>query len=245
MSKKHTFEALRRIFYWPIKLLFPVRVVGKENLPVPEKIITVTNHLSMLDIIVIGVNVPNYRHFVAKKELEKSKFFKIILSWCGVITIDRGKADLGAIKKIISTLRKGDGISIFPEGTRKRDDDVENMNEVKAGTAMFALKGGSELVPIMIYRRQKVFGKNYIYVAPQFSVAEFGMGKIDATAIALTAEKIERKMRQAQNYLNDYVENKRWKEIKKEKKRVKKLQNSYAKQHKKGLKVLKNTLGAI
>ena len=68
MAKKHTFEALRRIFYWPIKLLFPVRVVGKENLPVPEKIITVTNHLSMLDIIVIGVNEPNYRHFVEKKE---------------------------------------------------------------------------------------------------------------------------------------------------------------------------------
>ena len=154
MAKKHTFECLRKIFYWPLKLVFPVRVVGKENKNLPEKIITVTNHLSMLDIVIVGMNVPKYRHFVGKKELENSKFFKGVLKWAGVITIDRGKADMGAIKRIISTLRHGEGISIFPEGTRKKEDDG-TMNEVKGGTAMFAflaLAGdlGATVSPAMV-----------------------------------------------------------------------------------------------
>ena len=244
MAKKHTFECLRKIFYWPLKLFFPARIVGKENLDLPEKIITVTNHLSMLDIILVGMNVPKYRHFVGKKELEKSKFFKMILDWTGTIRIDRGKADMGAIKKIISTLRNGEGISIFPEGTRNKDG-ADSMNEVKAGTAMFALKGGAELVPVMIYSRQRVFRKNYIYIAPKFSVAEFGMAKVDSVAISLAAEKIERKMRQAKEYLNDYVENKRWIEIKAEKKRVAKLHKKYLKGHKAGKKALLSALKNI
>ena len=244
MARKHVFETLRKVFFWPIKLFLPVKVVGKENLPVPEKIITVTNHLAFIDVVLVGMNVPKYRHFVAKKELEKSKFFTWLMNLAGIIRIDRGKADLGAIKKILTTLRNGEGISIFPDGTRNREGD-ESMNEVKTGTAMFALKGGAELVPVMIYTRQKVFRKNYIYIGPKFSVSEFGMGKIDATAISLAAEKIERKMRQAQEYLNDYVKNKRWKEIKAEKKRVKKLEKGFSRSHNVGKKSLVQALNNL
>ena len=62
------YTTLRAIAYWPMKLLFPAKVIGYENLPVPQKVITVSNHLSMIDIILVGVNVYGYRHFVAKKE---------------------------------------------------------------------------------------------------------------------------------------------------------------------------------
>ena len=94
---------------------------------------------------------------------------------------------------------------------------------------MFAIKGGSEIIPVMIHHRQKVFAQNYVYIGKPFSVAEYGLGKVDANAIELAANKIERKMRDAQEYLNDYVAKKRWRE----EKLIKKAQNKLCRMFKK------------
>ena len=228
------YTTLRAIAYWPMKLLFPAKVIGYENLPVPQKVITVSNHLSMLDIVLVGVNVYGYRHFVAKKELEKVGFMRWLMKRADAITIDRGKADLTAIKRILTALRKGEGLSIFPEGTRNKDD--ETLQEVKTGSAMFALKGNAPLVPVMIHHKQKLFRRNYVYVAPLFTLDEFAQGKIDNTAIEQAAEKIEQEMKKAQDYLNDYVANKRWKEEKRKIKQDKKAYKVRLKQLKKEIK---------
>lgn len=229
------YTTLRAIAYWPMKLLFQAKVIGYENMPVPQKVITVSNHLSMIDIILVGVNVYGYRHFVAKKELEKVGFMRWLMKNADAITIDRGKADLSAIKKILTVLRKGEGLSIFPEGTRNKDD--ETLQEVKTGSAMFALKGNAPIVPVMIHHKQKLFCRNYVYIAPMFTLDEFAQGKVDNATIEKAAEKIEQEMKKAQDYLNDYVANKRWKE---EKRKIKQDKKAY----KLRLKELKQTIKA-
>lgn len=216
------YNVLRAIVYWPMKWIFPAKVIGYDNMPVPKKVITVSNHLSMIDIILVAINVYGYRHFVAKKELEKVGIMRWFMKKADVITIDRGNADLSAIKKILTVLRKGEGLSIFPEGTRNRGD--EKLQEVKTGSAMFALKGNAPLVPVMIHHKQKAFRRNFVYVAPAFTLDEFVNGKIDNATIELAAQKIEQEMKKAQEYLNDYVENKRWKD---EKKKIKAQKKEY------------------
>ncbi len=64
-----------------------------------------------------------------------------------MIYIDRGNADMGAIKETIKHLKDGGKIIIFPEGTRVGAD--ENV-QAKTGVAMMALRGGAPIVPVYI-----------------------------------------------------------------------------------------------
>ena len=233
MKKNKFYSFCRGLLYLPVKFLFPTKVVNKDNLPLPEKIITVSNHTSILDIPVIGVSVPGYRHLIGKKELTNSKFFAKIMKWADAIAIDRGKADLAAMRKIMAVLKEGDGISMFPEGTRNKTGD--ELQEVKAGVALFAIKGNACVCPIMLYRKPKVFRKNYLIVGKPFFVAEEGK-RADAEAVAQGTALIETAMRENAEYLKDYVENKRWKEIKKAKKDEKRRLKVEKKLAKKALK---------
>ena len=218
----------RGLLYIPVKLLFPVKVVGKENIPLPEKVITVSNHLSGVDIAIVAINVKGFRHIIAKKELTKSKIFAKLMDWAGAIPVDRGKADLASVRKVMHALKNNESITIFPEGTRNKKD--ENLQEVKAGAAMFALKGDAKVVPIMILHKQRVFRRNHIYVGKPFSLKEFGTGRLDSHAVECASRKIEAEMKNAKEYLEDYVYNHREKEIKLAKKAAKKRLKVYRKQ---------------
>ena len=77
--------------YVPVKLIFPVKLIGKERLPLADKVVTVSNHLSLLDIALIGINVSGYRHILAKKELAENKLFGKLMDWAGAIPVDNAQ----------------------------------------------------------------------------------------------------------------------------------------------------------
>ena len=239
MKKNAMYSFLRVLLYLPVKILLPTKVVFKERLPVPEKIITVTNHLSLLDIAVVSINVSGYRHIVGKKELTENAFLRWLMKKVDAVPIDRGKADLTAMRRIVSVLKNGEGVTIFPEGTRNRND--ESLQEVKAGSALFAIKGNAPIVALMIYRKPRLFRKNYLYIGEPFFVAEPG-SRADTSAVNEGAQRIEEEMKKGADYLEDYVKNKRWKEIKRNKKEEKKRLKQYIKQSKKATKKLKKAM---
>ncbi len=235
MSKFYSFA--RGLLYLPVKLIFPTKIVGKDNMPLPERVITVTNHLSWTDILLVAINVKGYRHIIAKKELTENKLVGKMMKWAGVIAIDRENVDLSAIKKVLTALKNDESITIFPEGTRNKNG--EELQSVKQGTAMFALKGKAQIVPIMLLHKPRVFRRNYVYVAPPVSLAEFVGDKVDGVAIDNASKKIEQVMKDAREYLQDYVENKRQKQLKKQIKESKKREKHYGKQAKLALRALK------
>ena len=130
----------------------------------------------------------------------------------GAIGIDRGKVDLSAMRKVMGVLNEGGSITMFPEGTRNKSGSDE-MQEVKAGASLFAIKGQAQVVPIMLYRKPRLFRKNYLYVSQPFNVAELS-ARADSATVASGAKIIEDNMREASAYLTDYVQNKRWKKKK-------------------------------
>ena len=219
MSAFYSF--LRGFLYVPVKLVFPVKVIGRENIPLPSKVITVSNHLSGVDIALVAINVKGFRHIIAKKELTKSKVFAKLMDWAGAIPVDRGTADLSAVRKVMDALKNGEGITIFPEGTRNKTG--ENLQELKSGAALFALKGKASVVPIILRR-------NYMYVGKPFSVETFAEGRIDSIAVENASRKIGEEMQRAKDYLEDYVSNNRARELKLEKKAAKKRFKNYEKQ---------------
>ena len=62
------------------KIIYRMKVVGKENIPKKGPIIICGNHKSFLDPPVIEVTCGRYTRFLAKEELTKHLFLKFLLA---------------------------------------------------------------------------------------------------------------------------------------------------------------------
>jgi lyso-ornithine lipid O-acyltransferase len=98
--------------------------VAKEGeLPDPGALF-VSNHISWLDIIVIGQYVPAY--FVAKSEILSWPVIGYLAKQGGTIFIRRGdkKHIKATAEKMVWALKQNSNIIAFPEGTTTQGDEV-------------------------------------------------------------------------------------------------------------------------
>lgn len=132
-------------------LIFRPKVYGnKKALNTKGKVIFICNHINLLDPIVIAIVSPRLIHFMAKKELFRSKIAAFFLKTVLVFPVDRGSADLKSLKKALNLLDKGKAFGIFPEGRRMVAD---RMDEFELGTAFIAMRSQAPVVPIYIHNR--------------------------------------------------------------------------------------------
>lgn len=129
------------------KLLFRIRIDGRENIPSHGGVILASNHLSYLDPIVLGLLTPRKMNYVAKEELFGNFLFRLLIEKLGAFPLKRGRMDRFAYGKAISALEKGGILALFPEGTRSRGGRLGNF---KRGVSRIALKAGVPIVPIVI-----------------------------------------------------------------------------------------------
>ena len=64
--------------------------------------------------------------------------------------------DMKSFKTAVKTLKEGEMLGIFAEGTRVKPGEEK---AAKAGVAMFALKGNAPVIPIAISGKYKFRGK--------------------------------------------------------------------------------------
>jgi len=96
---------------------------------------------------------------MAKAELGRVPVIGWLLGKAGVFYVDRGKADVGAVKRALKCLKDGEKLLLFPEGTRHADGEL---SEGKTGAAMFAVRAGVPLVPIYIPADKKWFARTSV-----------------------------------------------------------------------------------
>ena len=117
------------------KLLFRVKVVGKENENFDGAGIYCSNHLSNWDAVILACCTKRPMTFVAKKELFKVPVLRLFLKALGVQPIDRGTSDLLAMKTILGIIKDGGSIFMFPQGTRHPGVSPDT-TEAKSGISM-------------------------------------------------------------------------------------------------------------
>ena len=120
-----------------------------------------------------------------------------------------------AIRESISALKAGDGISIFPEGTRHAAQD-NSMQEIKGGVTLLAIKGNAPIVPMIINKPERIFRKNYIYIGEPFDLTEFQGKLLDGETISEASDKVAAHMQKAKDDMAVFIAEKRWKVQKKE-----------------------------
>lgn len=135
-----------------------IRIEGLENLNnIKKPILFISNHLSNADALIID-NVLKEQDitFVAGIKLSKNPLTNLGLKITKTITIRPNTADKEAISNIIKTLKDGNNVLIFPEGTRSRDASlIEGKKGViliqklsKATVIPMAMTGTEKLLPI-------------------------------------------------------------------------------------------------
>lgn len=153
------------------KVLFPVKVHGREHIPLKGGFILASNHLSNLDPMILGIASGHRLSYLAKDSLFKSRVFRWVLHQVGAFPIKRESLDIGAIKEALRRLQKW-GTVVFPEGTR-----IEEKKEVRGGIALLAVKSAVPVIPAFIDGSDKVLpaGAGFIKSRGPITVT-FGKG---------------------------------------------------------------------
>lgn len=165
------------ILYIPFRILFPIKVQGRKNLKNQKTgQLIACNHYSNFDVWMLQVLFFKrfwLRKFLAKKELGKNCFSRTFVGGLGAIFIDRNNLDLKAMKEVLSELKKGKNIIIFPEGTRNKSGS-EDLQDIKSGVIFFADRAKCNIVPMIIKHRIKPFHKNQIIIGEGYKVTNSG-----------------------------------------------------------------------
>ena len=174
--------ALRPVF----DLLYPRKVTGMENLPAEGGFVLCINHCSALDPLFVSSRIPRRRrmYFMAKKELFENKLLRPFVVSLGGIPVDRGNADLSAIRSCMKVLKDGFGLGIFPQGTRSRDNTPTPM---LPGAAMIALRGGVPVIPAYIDGPYRLFHHVDITVGAPVDISDLGNRYDSATLTEVTS----------------------------------------------------------
>lgn len=197
------------IAWLPITLFYPTKVFGKKNLVKKQGAVVVCNHLSNLDPILLNIKLVKKIRFLGKAELFKSKIGAWFYKGLGAIPVNRGTADINAIKQGLKVLKENKILGVFPEGTRNKTDDETKMGKIHEGAIMFASRAGVPIIPIIIYKRPKFLKRNIIAVGKPFMVNGENPNKLTPEETKIAVDEMTNKMNELRKMLDDKYNKKR------------------------------------
>lgn len=135
-------------------------VEGLDNVPVDGPFIVAPNHLSFFDSVIVQALTPRPVSFFAKAEYftgkgVRGKLMKSFFESVRSIPVERGEqaASVQALKTLLDILAKGEGVGIYPEGTRSRDGILYRG---RTGVGWLALATGAPVVPVGLIGTEKL-----------------------------------------------------------------------------------------
>jgi 1-acyl-sn-glycerol-3-phosphate acyltransferase len=123
-----------------------------------------SNHVSWFDVFAIASVLPRYT-FVAKSELRKLPLFGWGAESAGVVFLarDNRKSAFESYKGAAQTVKEGQSIVVFPEGTRGRD---YHLRSFKKGPFVLAIAAQAPVVPVLVYGALEVMPKGSFRIQP-------------------------------------------------------------------------------
>jgi 1-acyl-sn-glycerol-3-phosphate acyltransferase len=165
--------------YVILKIIFRMRVYGRENIPASGKLIVCSNHLSYIDPVFTASCIKRQICFMAKAQLFTNKFVASVVTWFNAYPVNRGAFDRQAIRNSVAFLNTGQMIGLYPEGTRSTDGIIRPGHQ---GVGLISIMAESNVLPVAIT------GTNMIIRKPHkrmfFPQVKISFGKpIDTAAI--------------------------------------------------------------
>jgi 1-acyl-sn-glycerol-3-phosphate acyltransferase len=153
-------------------------VIGLENVPATGGFIVAPNHLSFLDSVLVQALMPRPVAFFAKAEYftgtgVKGALMRSFFEGVGSIPVQRGQqaASVQALKTLLEMLEAGDGIGIYPEGTRSRDG---LLYRGRTGVGWLALTTGAPVIPVGLLGTDRLQPAGARWIRPQHFTMKIG-----------------------------------------------------------------------
>jgi 1-acyl-sn-glycerol-3-phosphate acyltransferase len=193
------------------RIIFSYRSYNKEILREyrtnGRPFVVVANHLSMLDPIFIVMAYgwgPKFS-IMGKAELFRNPVLAWFFRQIGGSPVERGTGDTAALDKAIEDVKNGQGMMIFPEGTRGTGDKMLRM---KSGAFMVAARTGADIVPVrLIYptstRKLKFFAPVVVKVGQPLLAEDLNMVEGGKRALRAAKTKTQESL---DNLLAEYNE---------------------------------------
>lgn len=162
------------------KLNIEVKVINKDKLPKDGQYLLCSNHRTIIDPLIVEVATQDsnlHGEWIAKKELYNSFFFGKFVRNSGTILLDReGSQMSGFFKDTKTSVKNGNSIYIFPEGTRNKTDSP--IAEFKDGAQMIARINKLPILPVYIKDRANEILKQAIKDSSTVRTIEIEIGNI-------------------------------------------------------------------
>ncbi|MBR3325352.1 MAG: (d)CMP kinase [Clostridia bacterium] len=175
MTKETTLKRIRRSIIKHFlsavyHIVYRIRKNGVENIEGDEGIVICANHLNFIDAAGIVLLNKRYIRFVAKHDLYRFRIINYLGHLFNIIPVKRDSSDVKSLKLCLKSLKSGEALGIFPEGTRK---GMEKNVDVKNGAAFLAYKAKVKVVPVGIKGTFKPFTKVEFNFGKPVDVKEF------------------------------------------------------------------------
>jgi 1-acyl-sn-glycerol-3-phosphate acyltransferase len=138
------------------RLLLRFKVIGREHVPERGGAIIASNHMSYLDIPLLGCALTRRADFVGKSELFKNPIIGFFFRRLGGFPIKREKVDRLAIAEAVKRLQSGRLLVFYPEGRRSENGQLQ---QAKPGVGMVAAHARVPIIPAFIEGTERVLPK--------------------------------------------------------------------------------------
>lgn len=146
------------------KVVFRVRVVGREHVPRSGAYIVAPSHRSILDVPFSAFVTTRTIRFLAKEELFSTWFGNKLFAGLGAVRVVRGTADRAALRALEAELARGEPVAVFPEGTRESGPRIAPLFD---GAAYLAVKLGVPIVPVGVGGSEDILPKGKFLPRPR------------------------------------------------------------------------------
>ena len=149
------------------RVIYRLRVEGRENLPRSGGALVICNHVSYIDAVILGLASPRPMRFLAFAGLKRPWWLELLFHVAGVIPVSPRQAT-AAIRQAVEALSEGELVCIFPEGQISR---TGVLMEVRKGFEVIARKANVPVVPVFIDRLWgsvfSFWGQKFIWKLPE------------------------------------------------------------------------------
>ena len=144
---------------------------GAENVPATGGVILAANHSSFIDPPLIGCGTNRIISMLARDTLFRFPPMGALLRSWGVVPVDRDGGGAKGLKIVMDQLLDGHAISLFPEGTRTRDGQLQ---PARSGIGLTVIKSTAPVVPVRIFGAFEAFGRHHVIPRPRRVILKFG-----------------------------------------------------------------------
>lgn len=145
------------------KLMYNIKIEGRENVPKGSRLIFAGNHVSYLDPPMISYAAQKLIAYMGKKELFESdnELLKFLVHSLGGFAVNREKPELATFKTVKAVFNTPWSLGIFPQGKIVKEPVIDNITK---GFVLFAKKFKADIVPVGVCGfdgyAKKLFEKN-------------------------------------------------------------------------------------